>query len=370
MNVLHFYRTYHPETFGGVEQVIFQLAESSLEYGVEPQVLSLSRGGSSRDVPLGRHVTHTSKLTAEVASNGLSVRAIRDFYELSREVDLVHFHFPWPFMDLVHFLTRNKKPSVVSYHSDIVRQKGWLQLYKPMMLQFLGEVDAIVVASPAYAQGSAVLKPFSNKVRVIPYGLNSTSYPDPSEQKLDEWRRCLPERFFLFVGAFRYYKGLSYLLEAAGQTSLPVVIVGSGKIEAELHDQARRLGLDNVIFTGMLPDEDKIALLTLCYAFVFPSHLPSEAFGISLLEAAMFSKPLISCEIGTGTTFINLANKTGLVVEPGNSGELAGAMRTLWDAPVLARELGVAARQRYLEVFQSSKMASAYSALYRELIER
>lgn len=369
MKVLHFYRTYHPETFGGVEQVIFQLAESSIDYGVEPQVLTLSRGGSSRDVPLGQHLTHTSKLTAEVASNGLSVAAFRDFYELSREVDVVNFHFPWPFMDLVHFLTRNKKPSVVSYHSDIVRQKGLLQLYKPLMHQFLGSVNAIVVASPAYAQGSPVLQGFSDKVRVIPYGLDNTSYPQPSEQKLAEWRSRLPERFFLFVGAFRYYKGLSYLLKAARQTSLPVVIVGSGKIEAELHEQARQLGLDNVIFTGLLPEEDKIALLALCYAFVFPSHLPSEAFGISLLEAAMFSKPLISCDIGTGTTFINLANQTGLVVEPGNPGELAEAMRTLWSEPALAQKLGTAARQRYLEVFQSSKMAADYAALYREQID-
>ena len=59
-----------------------------------------------------------------------------------------------------------------------------------------------------------------------------------------------------------------------------------------------------------------MALLALSYAILFPSHLRSEAFGISLLEGAMFGKPLISSEIGTGTTYINIDGKTGVVVPP------------------------------------------------------
>ncbi len=42
---------------------------------------------------------------------------------LARDVDVVHYHFPWPFMDLAHFMARVNKPTVVTYHSDIVRQK-------------------------------------------------------------------------------------------------------------------------------------------------------------------------------------------------------------------------------------------------------
>ncbi|MBU3071669.1 glycosyltransferase [Aestuariicella sp. G3-2] len=368
MKVLHFYKTYHPDSFGGVEQVIFQLSESSTEYGVEPQVLTVSRSGSNRDIPVSRHITHKSKMTAEIASNALSVAAISDFYELSREVDVVNFHYPWPFMDVVHFLTRHKKPCVVSYHSDIVRQKGLLQLYKPLMYRFLSSVDAIVVASPAYTQFSPVLAKYRDKIHVIPYGLDEHSYSQSTEAKLEEWRAKLPPKFFLFVGALRYYKGLQFLLDAACQTKLPIVIVGSGGVEVDLHAQAMKLGLDSVIFTGTLPEEDKNALLELCYGFVFPSHLPSEAFGISLLEGAMFSKPLISCEIGTGTTYINIGGQTGLVVPPGDSAALGEAMLKLWENPDLAQSLGSAARRRYLEIFKSSKMASDYAELYRSLL--
>jgi len=99
-------------------------------------------------------------------------------------------------------------------------------------------------------------------------------------------------------------------------------------------------GLSNIHFLGFLPDEDKVALLTLCYAVLFPSHLRSEAFGISLLEGAMYGKPLISSEIGTGTSFINIANETGFVVPPSDPLALRQAMQTLWQNPEMASEMG------------------------------
>jgi rhamnosyl/mannosyltransferase len=111
-------------------------------------------------------------------------------------------------------------------------------------------------------------------------------------------------------------------------------------------------------------------LLTLCHAFVFPSHLRSESFGISLLEGAMYAKPMISCDIGSGMSFINIAGETGLEVAPRDPLALAQAMTTLWNDPVLADRLGAGARKRYEQTFTSRKMASAYSALYGDLLDR
>lgn len=370
MKVLHFYKTYYPHSYGGVEQVIYQLAECGSDDGVDAHVLSLNRGPARRDVALGKHNTHTSKLTFEVASTGFSWDVIRRFRELAVEADLIHYHYPWPFMDVVHFLSGVKKPTLVSYHSDIVKQRYLLQFYKPLMHLFLSKVDAIVAASPAYIEHSEVLKKHRHKTHVIPYGLNESTYPSVIGAKLDYWRKKLPQRFFLFVGALRYYKGLQYLLEAAHLNRLPVVIVGSGGIEKDLHKQAEQLDLDQVIFTGSLGDEDKAALLQLCTVFVFPSHLPSEAFGISLLEAAMYGKPLISCEIGTGTTFINIGEETGLVVRPADSQALAQAMNQLWNDPELCITFGNKARARFEKHFTAEKMSKAYFDLYNRVLSR
>ncbi|ROL94886.1 glycosyl transferase family 1, partial [Pseudomonas chlororaphis] len=250
------------------------------------------------------------------------------------------------------------------------KQKFLLKLYQPLMNRFLSSVDSIVASSPNYAQSSSVLTRFEDKVRIIPYGLDRETYPTPSLAKLEYWRGLLGSRFFLFVGALRYYKGLDYLLEAAKRTQLPVVILGGGHLEAELKAQAAQLGLSNVHFLGGLPDEDKAALLQLCYAVVFPSHLRSESFGISLLEGAMYGKPMISCEIGSGTTFINIADETGLVVPPCDAVALAQAMMTLWQSPEQANQMGQRAMHRYEQIFSSRSMASAYADLYRELLKR
>lgn len=368
--VLHFFKTYYPETMGGIEQVIFQIAEGCASHGFESEVLYLSNRGAARNEVVGHHVTHRSKLDLHVASTGFSLSAFKDFAELAKQADIIHYHFPWPYMDLVHFASRLRKPTVVSYHSDIVKQKFLLRLYQPLMNRFLSSVDCIVASSPNYAQSSPVLTRFEDKVRIIPYGLDRATYPTPSSEKLEYWRGLFGERFFLFVGALRYYKGLDYLLDAAKRTQLPVVILGGGHLEVELKAQAAQLGLTNVHFLGGLPDEDKAALLQLCYAFVFPSHLRSESFGISLLEGAMYGKPMISCEMGSGTTFINIADKTGLVVPPRDAAALAQAMMTLWQNPEQASSMGLRAAQRYEDVFSARVMAESYSGLYRELLEK
>lgn len=295
---------------------------------------------------------------------------MKDFKKLAQQADIIHYHFPFPFMDMVHFLSGVKKPTVVSYHSDIVKQKNILKIYAPLMNKFLASVSHIVAASPNYVATSITLKKFSHKVSVIPYGLDEKSYPLPTADRLEFWQNKFGPRFFLFVGAFRYYKGLHILIDAAKNSTYPIVIVGAGPIETELKKQVKELKIENIHFLGAVSDEDKTALLTLCYAVVFPSHLRSEAFGITLLEGAMYGKPLISSEIGTGTTFINIDQLTGLVVPPSDSVALRLAMDKLWDNIELSAEFGRNARNRYLENFTSEKMVSSYISLYNEIMDR
>lgn len=368
LKVLHFYKTYYPDSFGGIEQVIFQLSEAGACHQIESTTLSLSTRGDIDNERVGMHTAYYAATNFEVASTPFSVSAISKFKALAAQADIIHYHFPYPFMDLVHFIAGVKKPTVVSYHSDIVKQKLALKMYTPLMNQFLSSVDCIVAASPNYVETSRVLQKYLPKVKVIPYGLDKKSYPVADEVHLEHWRQQVGDRFFLFVGAFRYYKGLHILLEAIQHTDFPLVIIGAGPIEAELKQQAQDLGLKNIHFLGALPDEDKAALLELCYSVVFPSHLRSEAFGITLLEGAMYGKPLISSEIGTGTTYINIDQETGVVVPPSDPQALRAAMTTLWQDPELAQRYGENAAKRFQALFTSERMAESYIELYQQLI--
>lgn len=368
MRVLHFFKTYWPDTFGGVERTIHAIAKGTAKYGVETDVLSLSEKPGENSLEFDGHMAHKAKLDFEFASTGFSREAFGRFRELSGKSDIIHYHFPWPVMDIVHLATCAGKPTVVTYHSDIVKQKVLLQVYKPLMLRFLKSVDRIVATSPNYLMSSEVLRRFESKTTVIPLGLDEADYPRADDATRAQWRRRFPDRFLLFVGVLRYYKGIHILLEAAKKSGLSVVIVGSGPMEAELKRTAEQ-GAHNVHFVGALPDQDKIALLELCEALVFPSPLRSEAFGLSLVEAAMFGKPMISCEIGTGTSFVNLNNETGFVVPPNDVDALSDAMKRIWQDEERAMTMGVAARDRYLTHFTAEKMGAAYHRLYCELVE-
>lgn len=368
MRVLHFFKTYYPDTTGGIEQVMFQLSQGCRSLGVDGQVLTLSPNPVPERIQVADHEVVRVKENVNLASTGFSLTVFKRFKDMAAEADLVHFHFPWPMMDLVHFATRHGRPTVLSYHSDIIKQRTLLKFYAPLMNRMLGSMDRILVASPNYQRSSETLKPFADKTVVVPYGLDEAAYPQVSAQCQARWQAQLPEKFFLFVGVLRYYKGLHTLLDALEGADYPVLLLGGGPQEQELRAQAERLGLRNLRFLGRLDDEDKACLLQRCHALVFPSHLRSEAFGISLLEAAMYGKPMISCEIGTGTTFVNIDGETGLAVPPENPPALREAMRRLWDEPGLAARFGAQARARFEKVFTAERMCAATVQVYKELL--
>lgn len=370
MRVLHFFKTALPDTMGGVEQVIHQISRQAPSLGVTCEVLSLSTHPYPHTIDVENYKVHRVKQNFSIASTGFSLEAFSKFHELAKEADIINYHFPWPFMDIIHFLARPNKPSVVSYHSDIVNQKKLLKIYSPLQNRFLKSVDRIIASSPNYLNSSPVLRNFKNKTEIIPIGIDKQSYPTPTTQLLEKWKNIVPSRFFLFIGVLRYYKGLHVLLDALQYNDLPVVIVGNGPKEQELKSQADALGLKNVLFLGRLSDEDKAALLTLCYCVVFPSHLRSEAFGITLLEGAMYGKPMISCEIGTGTTFINQTGETGIAVPPETPLALSAAMQTLWNEPETAIDMGKNAEQRYWQYFTADRMVQSYVDVYKAILNR
>lgn len=368
IKVLHCYKTYYPDTFGGIEQVIYQLAEGGIKENIQSTVFTHSPDFVQKTTKHCNHLIYRVKTLCEFASTPFSFSAVTEFRKLAKQADIIHYHYPYPFMDFMHFAAGINKPCVVSYHSDIVKQKTLLKIYTPLMNRFLGDVDRIVAASPNYVKSSPILQQFKSKVEIIPYGLDINFYRNNDQAVVSNWKLHFPDGFFLFIGTFRYYKGLHILIEAAQNSRYPIVVVGAGPIEAELKAQAQQLNVDNIHFLGALEDSDKSALLQLCSCLVFPSHLRSEAFGISLLEGALYSKPLISSEIGTGTTYINIDRVTGLVVPPSNPHALRTAMDYIWNNPEQAKNYGEAAHARFEALFTADKMIESYTELYKSLL--
>ncbi len=376
MRVLQVYKTAWPDSVGGVEQVMDQLACGVERHGVLSSVYALSESvTSSEPVSINGYDLYRVKQSFNVASMGVSFASFLRFAEIAKRFDIIHYHFPWPFMDILHFACGIKKPALVTYHSDIIRQKKWLFLYGPLMHHFLSHMQAIVATSSNYKHSSAILQKYIDKVDVIPIGIDKSLYPAASEARVQGWKQKLGGRFFLFIGVMRYYKGLQFLLEAMAraqsrEATFQVALAGEGPMEPQLRVQVKRLGLKNVHFLGPVSGEDKSALLEACYGYVFPSHMRSEAFGVSLLEGAMYGKPLISCEIGTGTTYINIHGQTGLVVPPQDSMALDQAMQYLIDNFKKSDAMGKHAERRYWQLFTGDQQAASYVKLYRRLFSK
>ena len=309
-----------------------------------------------------------AKTTLEIASTPMSYPAISAFRTALEQVDLIHYHDPWPFGDLLHLLVGQSKPAVLTYHSDVVRQQMLMPIYQPVMRRFFAKLRAIVPTSPNYLESSELLQDYRAKTTIIPIGLDQHSYLEPVPERVDHWRSEVGQDFFLFVGVLRYSKGLHILLDACVNSHSRVVILGAGPVEADLKQQAMRLGVKNVHFLGAVSDEDKVALLKLCRGVVFPSHLRSEAFGVTLLEGSMYGKPLISSEIGTGSSYVNLDGVTGIVVPPNDPVALRDAMHRLDQDSTLATEMGRRARERFEALFTAEQMGRSYTDLYKTVL--
>jgi rhamnosyl/mannosyltransferase len=231
-------------------------------------------------------------------------------------------------------------------------------------------MDVIVASSLAYVNSSKVLSDplIRSKVKIIPLGIDESTYSKRGDSLIfDRLGISNNEPYFLFLGVLRYYKGLNNLINSAKLINVRIVIAGGGKAD-DLKKKVKELGLNNVVFAGQVTHAEKMALLDSCLALVLPSSHRSEAFGMVLLEASMMGKPMITCEVGTGTSHVNLSGITGLVVPKDNPILLADAMQTLLVEDNLKLQMGMEARSRYEVHFSGPALGLAYNNLYRSLI--
>lgn len=364
IRVLHVYRTFDPALPGGVQEAIAQIARATSELGVENSVFCLSPEPRPERMVVGSADVRRARSWAAPASCNLgSARAWRLFSEMAKANDVIHYHFPWPFADLLHLTVRPEAPALMTYHSDIVRQSVLEKPYRPLMWAMLDRMKAVIATSPPYVDTSPVLsdRRLAGRVRVIPLGL---------EDLREAERSAAPAEppYILFVGALRYYKGLDFLLQAASAVEARIVIAGEGPEGARLRRRAGELRLSNVEFLGQVSEPRKRALLAGCRALVLPSHLRSEAFGVVLAEAARQGRPMVTCDVGSGTSYVNLDRETGLVVPPQDPVALGNALNALIRDPALAVRYGKAARARYEALFSLDHLGRAHRAVYDEVL--
>jgi rhamnosyl/mannosyltransferase len=362
MKILHVYKSYYPYTFGGIEKFIDTLCTNTAARGIKNELVTTAPCDEIT-YDKSAHLTKSFyPVTVDKFSCPMSLSLLKDFRAKVKNTDIIHFHFPWPFADFMKLVAHIKKPYIVTYHSDIIRQKLIMPIYFPLMKHFLSRANKIVATSENYVKSSSILKHFPHNVDVIPIGLNNC-FSDSNEPKPPE------KPYFLFVGVLRQYKGLQFLIESMRAVeNYNLIIAGDGPCYVELKALITRYQLENVMLIGHVDETTKFELYQNAYGVVSSAHLRNEAYCYMLVEGLMFGKPLISTEINTGTSFVNTHKKTGIVVPASNACALRRAMNELYENPALAAEYGANARARFLELFTADKMTDAYIDIYKSIV--
>lgn len=371
IKVIEVNKLYYPVT-GGIERLVQQIAEG-LNSKVDMKVLVCQKKGKGkRELVNGIDVIRAGS-AGVLFSLPISLSFILKLRRLSKDADIIHFHVPFPLGDLACLLTNYKGKVVVSWHSDIVRQKKMMKLYKPLMIKFLNRADMILVATQGHIDGSDYLTEFRDKCRIVPYGVEP-QIEKLSDMLISEQRvniTTLNKTIkFLFIGRLVYYKGCEILVEAFSKVNnAELILVGTGPLEASLKQQVNDLGInEKVVFRGSISDEEMVECIRSCDVLVLPSIIKSEAFGLVQLEAMVFEKPVINTNLSSGVPYVSINKETGLTVEPGSVKQLTKAMQWLVDHEEERKIMGQKGRKRVKKYFTTADMINNIENIYKELV--
>jgi len=370
-SVLHIYKDFYPPIVGGIEKCIHWMCDQTRkEFHV--RVLVASRNSHTCD----EVVDGVRVIKAASLGRFLAAPMAPGFPSWIRRLDsdILHFHMPNPTGELAYLMSAAKGNVVVTYHSDIVRQRLTGLLYSPLQQRFLSHARLIMPTSRRYLESSATLQNHLERCRVVPLGI-----------PLDQWAKTPESQAFarsligrtagktriVFLGVLRYYKGLVYLLQAMQGLGSQVCLIigGAGPERANLERQAADLGLrERILFLGELTDSQAAGLLQAGDIYCLPAHLRSEAFGLNQVEAMACGLPVVSTDLPTGVPEINRHGETGIIVPPANMQALREALETLVNNPGLRKQYGEAGKLRAQTHYSAKRMGEDISQAYRDVL--
>lgn len=291
------------------------------------------------------------------------------------QFSMVHLHLPNPMSHLASEILPDSVKRIISWHSDVIRQKKLLRIYQPFVNRLLKQASALIVSTPYLAEHSTQIKTARerNIIRIIPYGVDFDYFlVNKYQEKIALIQHQYSHRFMVFaLGRHVYYKGFCYLIEAMKQlpTNIILLLGGEGSLTQKLQQQVKILKLEQqVYFLGQIDKRDLPAYYHACDLFCLPSIDQSEAFGIAQLEAMACEKPVVCCDVTHAASNLNQDGVTGFVVSPRCPTSLANAILKLYQEPLLRLSLGRSAHYYAKEKFTTQKMVAQIKNLYQEII--
>lgn len=369
MNILQIGKFYPLK--GGVEKVIYALAEGLSQNGVHCDAMFAGCNGKTRDFDLNNlcHI-YLCRNWKEVKATMIAPSMISTLHRIQDNYDIIHIHHPDPMAALALFLSGYKGKVVLHWHSDIIRQNRLLVFYKPLQQWLIHRADVIVGTSPVYIKSSSALQNVQDKCCYIPIGINETT---SDENLVSDIRQRYGNRKIVFsLGRLVIYKGYEYLIEAANYLSdeYVVLIGGTGNQYSKLQSLIEEKKLqDKVHLLGFIPDEQLGSYYEACHLFCLSSIDKREAFAIVQVKAMFHSRPVVSTNIPeSGVCWVNKHGFSGLNVAPCDSRAIVSAIEEISSNEELYHRYCLQSRLHYEEYFRMSQMIKAHQELYNKLL--
>lgn len=363
---------HYPPHLGGIEFHVRDLAEALVARGETVRVLVANEVPERLEETISGVEIIRLRRQFGISSAPVAFATTSEIRKLATTTDLFHLHFPNPWGELSWLRARTGTPTVVTYHSDIVRQRAGLAAYRPFAERMLDRTDAIIASSPDMVEHSEFLAPRAEKCRVVPFGIHVERYaatPEIEARAAALRAQHINRKIVLFVGRLIYYKGADVLVRAMADVDADLVIIGRGPLDPELREIAFANGaIERIRFMPPQPDEDLVAWYHAADVFCLPSVARTEAFGLVQLEAHASGTPVVSTTLTTGVPFVNQDGVTGLTVPPSDADALARALNQLLSDDELRVRLGDQARERALRDFSTERMVADTLGIYREVL--
>lgn len=374
MRILHIGKFY-PPFFGGVEKVNFDLVERlNQKSGCEVDELCFAHEVDYVEtfIPNGYRLFRVP-IWFVTFSTPLPKGFVRTFFRIRKDYDIIHVHVPNPIASLVSLFAPKKAKIIIHWHSDIIKQKNLLKVFRPIQTVFLKRADAIIATSQKYVDASRWLKPFISKVVVVPIGLDPLEMVYNQDDVYSIRKQYEGKKLLLCIGRLTLYKGHKNLIEAVKKLNDNVVLLigGVGEMEEELKHSVAQLNLeDRVKFIGRIPKEQIYAYYKAADVFCLPSVTKAEAFGVVLLESLAMGTPIVTCNIeGSGVPWVNKDGETGYNVPVNDPDALADKLRLILQNEELRKNMSMNCVKRFKKLFTLDKMVEAVYSLYKKVIE-
>ncbi|MDA9531754.1 MULTISPECIES: glycosyltransferase [unclassified Bradyrhizobium] len=365
-SVLHIFKVYYPDLFGGTLTVIRDIC-ASLKDAFASAVLVCSQSAERREIVVNDVRVERVRSFGNIMSLPAAPTYPWRLWRRIAEHDLLALHAPFPLADLVFaFGFGARRPLVVHWHADIVTHAGLRWLVEPLMRRTLRRAKAIIVSDHALVDNTPLLREFEDKCRVVPFGIDTTGYDWP---KIEPHHVKDRGRLVLACGRLVPYKGFDVLVRAAAAHDFEVWIIGEGIERPRLEQLIQELGLhDRVRLLGSVNDCERIKLMCLADVFVMPSVTNAETFGLVQLEAMAAGRPVVNTALDTAVPRVARHGMEAITVPPGDVAKLGEAIDILIRDPERRRRMGLAARTRALTRYSTTAFRQGMETVYRDAV--